>query len=248
MYGNPHIQKIRAITNLLHHPFMPSRHAICWPCSPFQGPTKTWRRRRRFGQSASGWSKRWPAFWRASVFSWLHGLHFIVSLKGKGTGLSIPKKKKGKGKNHAFVYIIVPGDEHDVEKVFNKHWFLRVKDGFRNHMEPSKNGGFQKMVVPPVLIHLERWDFPSKKPSSYWGYPHSRNPPNSGWWFGCHFLCSQKYWVANHPNWRTHIFQRAGEKPPTGNSFWTSVSHELREISGRFMPLILRRSRRSSEA
>ena len=23
----------------------------------------------------------------------------------------------------------------------------------------------------------------------------------SGWWFGCHFLCSQKYWVSNHPNW-----------------------------------------------
>ena len=23
---------------------------------------------------------------------------------------------------------------------------------------------------------------------------------------GCHFLFSQKYWVSNHPNWRTHIF------------------------------------------
>ena len=29
-------------------------------------------------------------------------------------------------------------------------------------------------------------------------------------------LFSQKYWVANHhPNWRSHIFQRGGEKPPT---------------------------------
>ena len=27
-------------------------------------------------------------------------------------------------------------------------------------------------------------------------------------------LFSQKYWVANHPNWRTHIFQRGG---PTTN-------------------------------
>ena len=29
----------------------------------------------------------------------------------------------------------------------------------------------------------------------------------AGWWFGCHFLFSQKYWVSNHPNWRSHIFQ-----------------------------------------
>ena len=32
----------------------------------------------------------------------------------------------------------------------------------------------------------------------------------SGWWFGCHFLFSQKYWESHHPNWRTHIFQRGG--------------------------------------
>ena len=29
-------------------------------------------------------------------------------------------------------------------------------------------------------------------------------------------LCSHQYWVANHPNWRTHIFQRGG---PTTNQF-----------------------------
>ena len=30
-------------------------------------------------------------------------------------------------------------------------------------------------------------------------------------------LFSQKYWecLSNHPNWRSHIFQRGGEKPPT---------------------------------
>ena len=26
---------------------------------------------------------------------------------------------------------------------------------------------------------------------------------------------SQKYWESHHPNWRSHIFQRGGEKPPT---------------------------------
>ena len=30
---------------------------------------------------------------------------------------------------------------------------------------------------------------------------------------------SQKYWVANHPNWRTHIFQRGG---PTTNQIMSS--------------------------
>ena len=37
----------------------------------------------------------------------------------------------------------------------------------------------------------------------------------TGWWFGCHFLFSQKYWISNHPNWRNHIFQRVGIQPPT---------------------------------
>ena len=36
----------------------------------------------------------------------------------------------------------------------------------------------------------------------------------AGWWFGCHFIFSQKYWVANHPNWRTHIFQRGSNHQP----------------------------------
>ena len=41
----------------------------------------------------------------------------------------------------------------------------------------------------------------------------------SGWWFGWHVLFSQKYWEANHPNWRTHIFQRGGTQPPTRVKF-----------------------------
>ena len=35
-----------------------------------------------------------------------------------------------------------------------------------------------------------------------------------GWWFGCHQFYFPMNWVANHPNWRTHIFQRGG---PTTN-------------------------------
>ena len=32
----------------------------------------------------------------------------------------------------------------------------------------------------------------------------------SGWWFGTSILFSHINWVANHPNWRAHIFQRGG--------------------------------------
>ena len=32
----------------------------------------------------------------------------------------------------------------------------------------------------------------------------------AGWWFGCHEFYFPIYWVAHHPNWRTHIFQRGG--------------------------------------
>ena len=30
-----------------------------------------------------------------------------------------------------------------------------------------------------------------------------------------HVLLFHSYWECHHPNWRTHIFQRGGEKPPT---------------------------------
>ena len=42
----------------------------------------------------------------------------------------------------------------------------------------------------------------------------------SGWWFGTCFYFPIS-WVSNHPNWRTHIFQRGGEKPPTSFSWFT---------------------------
>ena len=33
-------------------------------------------------------------------------------------------------------------------------------------------------------------------------------------------LFSQKYWECHHPNSRSHIFQRGGEKPPTRQILW----------------------------
>ena len=36
---------------------------------------------------------------------------------------------------------------------------------------------------------------------------------STGWRFGTFFIFP--YAGDNHPNWRTHIFQRGGEKPPT---------------------------------
>ena len=38
----------------------------------------------------------------------------------------------------------------------------------------------------------------------------------SGWWWlvAINFLFSHKYWVSNHPNWRTHIFQRGSNHQP----------------------------------
>ena len=40
----------------------------------------------------------------------------------------------------------------------------------------------------------------------------------SGWWFGCHFLFSQKYWESHHPNWL--IFFRGVAQPPTSTYKW----------------------------
>ena len=41
---------------------------------------------------------------------------------------------------------------------------------------------------------------------------------SSGWWFGCHVLFSQKYWVAIIIPIDVHIFQRGG---PTSNQWLT---------------------------
>ena len=39
------------------------------------------------------------------------------------------------------------------------------------------------------------------------------------------------YWVSNHPNWRTHIFQRGGEKPPTSDTFLQLMSREKKHVA-----------------
>ena len=45
---------------------------------------------------------------------------------------------------------------------------------------------------------------------------------NDVWWFGT-FLIFQKYWVSNHPNWRTHIFQRGWHHQPVRpNMGWSA--------------------------
>ena len=42
-----------------------------------------------------------------------------------------------------------------------------------------------------------------------------RDLTHTGWWFGCHFLFSQKYWVSNHPLIDELIFFRGVAQPPT---------------------------------
>ena len=43
----------------------------------------------------------------------------------------------------------------------------------------------------------------------------------SGWWFGCHFLFSQKYWVANHPNWRSYFSEGWRNHQPVMIQKWS---------------------------
>ena len=53
-------------------------------------------------------------------------------------------------------------------------------------------------------------------PTLFWG-SDSMIRLVGGWWFGCRFLMFPIYWVSNHPNWRTHIYQRGGW---TTNQIW----------------------------
>ena len=48
-----------------------------------------------------------------------------------------------------------------------------------------------------------------------WEIPQHHDSTQTGWCFGCHFLFSHDYWECHHPNWRSHIFQRGGQKPAT---------------------------------
>ena len=45
------------------------------------------------------------------------------------------------------------------------------------------------------------------------------------------FLFPQKLGMSNHPNWRTHIFQRGGQKPPTSHDFFLWFSLVVRWFS-----------------
>ena len=57
--------------------------------------------------------------------------------------------------------------------------------------------------------------------SSRWGWDGAGLPPKNatGWWFGCHEFYFPIYWVSNHPNWRTHIFQRGSNTNQARFSF-----------------------------
>ena len=46
-----------------------------------------------------------------------------------------------------------------------------------------------------------------------------------GWWFGCHEFYFCIYWVANHPSWRNHIFQRGG--PTTNQSLYSLFLQQI---------------------
>ena len=82
----------------------------------------------------------------------------------------------------------------------------------------------------------------------------------TGWWFGCHqfyfprnlgnnhvvwlpsILFSQKSWECHHPNWRSHIFQRGGEKPPSSvkmAGLWMFATKIVEDIWGKKHFLVL---------
>ena len=63
-----------------------------------------------------------------------------------------------------------------------------------------------------------RW-FPARHggtPSSLDGFCERENPILVGGEWLPSILFSHEYWVSNHPNWRSHIFQRGG---PTTNQY-----------------------------
>ena len=53
------------------------------------------------------------------------------------------------------------------------------------------------------------WEWHRIVASESWVLPAQNDPTcNAGWWFGTGFIFP--YIGNNHPNWRTHIFQRGG--------------------------------------
>ena len=55
----------------------------------------------------------------------------------------------------------------------------------------------------------------------YVGRVHDPRQNYAGCWFGCHFLNfpSHILEISNHPNWRSHIFQRGSTQPPTSGEY-----------------------------
>ena len=53
----------------------------------------------------------------------------------------------------------------------------------------------------------------------------------TGWWFGCHFWHFPIYRVSNHPNWRTHIFQRGSIHQPDIHYWDTPICLDMDEAS-----------------
>ena len=84
-------------------------------------------------------------------------------------------------------------------------------------------GSSGKEFQPPVIS----WGVRTAKWSTY--FDDLFIWTGSGWWFGWHVLFSQKYWEANHPNWRTHIFQRGGTQPPTRMKFMVILQFASRD-------------------
>ena len=80
-------------------------------------------------------------------------------------------------------------------------------------------GGFPQNFSDHVWsLSIRLWTFPKMGvPPSY----HPKIRPFSGWWFGCHeFYFPINIGSNHHPNWRTHIFQRGWNQPPSRIGSW----------------------------
>ena len=69
------------------------------------------------------------------------------------------------------------------------------------------------MVIPSmsqVLSPLSR-----TKKTNFRPYQSEKSGDNHDWLVVWNSFIFPLYWVANHPNWRTHIFQRGSIQPPT---------------------------------
>ena len=75
------------------------------------------------------------------------------------------------------------------------------------------------------------WEWHRIVASESWVLPAQNDPTcNAGWWFGTGFIFP--YIGNNHPNWRTHIFQRGGS---TTNQVYNVIPTEM-EVCERHPP------------